>query len=98
LLQHLQDQAVAVVARLDAVNLVVQSSAEPFDIVEVVKTRRIRIGRHGEGVLGALEIGTDHHHGTVGEIGCAVGFLRGHPVAEEHIDVFVLHRRERHRH
>ena len=57
LLDHLQHQPVAVVAGLDAVDRAVERGGEAVDVVEVLEARVIGVGRHREGVLGALEIG-----------------------------------------
>ena len=98
-LDHLQDQAVAVVARLDAVDLPFQLVLELGDVGKVLQTLVGEVGRHREGVLGALEIGADRFDRAVVEIGPHVAFHGRHPVAEEHVDVLVLHARigDRHR-
>ena len=97
LLEHFQDQAIAVIAGFDAVNGIAKCRGEALDVAEVLEPRLIGVRRHRQGVLGAEQIGTHHRHGPVGLVRLAVGFLSRHPVAEKDIDILVLHRGESHR-
>ena len=53
---HAENEAVAVVAGLDAVDRVIQFGGEFADIGEVAQAGLVGVGRHGEGVLGAAQI------------------------------------------
>ena len=97
-LDHLEDQPVAVVAGLDAVDLAVELVAELGDVGEVLEPLLGEVGRHGEGVLGALEVDADVLDRAVLEVGPDVGLHGRHPVAEEHVDVVVLQAGVGHRH
>ncbi len=97
-LDHLEDQPIAVVAGLDAVDGPVQLGGEAVDIVEVLEPQGLRIRRHGQRVLGAFKIRTNDDHRAVGVVGGPIGDLGRHPIAEEDVDVVVLDRREGHRH
>jgi len=87
---HFQHEAVAVVARLDAVDLVAQLRREALDVVEVTQSGLVQVGGHGKRVLRAFEVRPQDFHGAVGLVGRAVRCLCRHPVAEEHVDVAVL--------
>ncbi len=95
LLQHFQNQAVAVVAGFDAVNRIVECRGKPVDVLEILESRVVGVRGYGERVLGALKIRTDHDHRTVGVVGFAIGLLGRHPVAEKYVDVLILQGRKR---
>jgi hypothetical protein len=92
LLQHRQDQPVAVIAGLDTVDRILQLRREALDVGERLQAGIVGVGGHGQRVLGAGQIGAEHLDRAVGHIGPAVAFLGRHPVAQEHVDVLVLHR------
>ncbi len=95
---HRLDQPVAVVARLDAVDLCVQPVGEAGDVGEVRQTGFGDVGRHRERVLGPREVrALDHLNGSRVPIGRDVGFHRRHPIAEKDVDVAVGEARIRHR-
>ena len=89
LLDHAEDEAVAVVARLDAVDLVMQRSGEPGDVRKVPEPLLVEIGGDGERVLRVGQIGADDLDRVIVGEGFAIGGLLRHPVAEKHIDVAV---------
>ncbi|MNT48287.1 hypothetical protein D3C72_1850590 [compost metagenome] len=91
-LDHLVDQQVAVVARLDAVDLAVQLVLELGDVLEALQTGLSRVGRHRQGVLGAFQVGGRQHlHAVVLGEGLDHCVHGGRPVAEEDVDLLVLH-------
>jgi len=90
--------SVAVVAGLDAVDRRTQRTREPGDVGEVVQTLGVEVVRDGQGVLRADQVGAHHLDRAVGQIGRQVLAHRRHPVAEEDVDILVLHRRVGHRH
>ena len=98
LLDHVEDQAVAVIARLDAVDLAVQLVGELGDVGEALEPLVEQVLRHRQRVFGAGQVGLDVLDRPVLEIGRDVGLHGGHPVAEEDVDVLVLHGGEGHRH
>ena len=98
LAHHAEHQAVAVIARLDAVDGGVELRREACDVGEALQPGRVGVGRHRQGVLGAGEIVADDLHGAVCQVALAIGLHGGHPVAEEHVDVVILQRGVRHRH
>ena len=98
LLDQGQHQPVAVVAGLDAVDLVLEFRRVALDVREVVKPGLIEIRRHGERVLRAVEVCAHDLDRTLGLVGPQVRGHRGHPVAEEYVDVAVLQRGVSHRH
>jgi hypothetical protein len=95
---HAQDQPVAVVARLNTVDGVVELGGEAPDIGKVVQAGLVGVGRNRQGVFGSRQVGADDVDRVVLEICLAVSFHGGHPVAEKDIDVFVLHRSISYRH
>ncbi len=94
-LDHPRDQGVAVVAGFDPVDLAPQFLLEPGDVGEGLEAFVVQVGRHGQRVLGAHQVGClqhldvarlhegldDRRHGRV-------------PVAQEHVDLLFLHARE----
>ena len=84
---HPLDQPVAVVARLDPVDLAVQRLVELGDLAEVGQPLVGEALRDREGVFGALEVGAHGVDGARLAVGRDVGLHRRHPVAEEHVDV-----------
>ena len=98
LLDQVEDEVVAVVAGLDAVNRCPQLFSESIDVREVLEPRVVQIVGHAERVLRTDQVVADDFDGAfVGE-GLQHRFLRRNPVAEEDVDVAVLHRLERDRH
>jgi hypothetical protein len=75
LLQHRQNQPVAVVAGFDAVDRMVQGRSEALNVIEVAQARLIGIRGHGQGVLGAAQVGAQHFDGALVHVALAVGFL-----------------------
>src|SRR3546814_20419721 len=65
LVDHVEDQAVAVVARLDAVDLAVEIVLELGDVGEVLQALLRGVLRHPQGVLGAFQVGPPRLHGAV---------------------------------
>ena len=98
LLEHLEHVAVAVVAGFDAVDRMIQRTREALDVGEVMEARFVGVGRHGQCVFRAREIGADFDDRAVGDVLAAIRLLRRHPIAEEHVNVLVLQRCERDRH
>ena len=97
-LDEVEDQAVAVVAGLDAEDLALQRILELLDVLEVLQALVIGVLRNRERVFRAdRQVGADHDHRLVLDIGLAVVLHRRLPVAEEHVDVLVLHRGVGHR-
>src|SRR5579863_3701737 len=97
-LDEVEDQAVAVVAGLDAEDLAVKRVLELLDVAEILEALVIGVLWDGQRVFRSdRQIGADHDHGLVLDIGLAVVLHRRLPVAEEHVDVLVLHRRVGHR-
>ena len=90
--------AVAVVARLDAVDLAVQLVLELGDVGEVLDAGLRRVLRHRQGVLGALQVDAEHLDRTLVAILGEIAFHGRHPVAEEDVDVAVLQAGVSHRH
>ena len=88
---HLLDQPVAVVAGLDAVDLAVELVLELGDVSEVLETLVIQVLRHRQRVLRTVEVGANHLDTAVRLERGDVGFHGRHPVAEEDVDVAVLH-------
>jgi hypothetical protein len=97
LFDHSQDQAIAVVSRLDAVDGVFQLGREALDVGKITQAGCIGIGGNGQRVFRAGQIHANHLNGVTVQIGLSVRLHGGHPIAQEDIDVFVLHRREGHR-
>jgi hypothetical protein len=97
-LDHVEDQAVAVVARLDAVDLTAEFVAQLGDIGEVLDAGLGGVLRHRQGVLGALQVDAEHLDRAVVPVGGDVAFHGRHPVAEEDVDVAVLQAGVGHRH
>ena len=92
LVDHVEDQLVAVIAGLDPVDLAGELVAELGDVLEVLEARLVGVGRHGKRIFRPFEIGRDHLDALVVEIGLADRIHGRHPVAEEDVDVLVLHR------
>ncbi|MNI05818.1 hypothetical protein D3C73_587820 [compost metagenome] len=90
LVDHRLDQAVAIVARLDAVDLAVELFLEFGDVGEVMQALVVQRLRDGEGVLGALEVGAYGFHGAGIAVGLDVVFHGRHPVAQEHVHVLAV--------
>jgi hypothetical protein len=90
LVEHLLDQAVAVVARLDAVDLAVQLVLELGDISKALNAAVGHVLGHRERVLGTLEIDTQHLDRAVVTIRGQVTLHGRHPIAEKDVDVAVL--------
>src|SRR3546814_3243717 len=86
LLDHVEDQAIAVVARLDAVDLAVELVRELGDVGEVLQALLRRVLRHRQGVLGAFQVGAQHLDRALFAILGDVGLHGRHPVAEEDVD------------
>ncbi|MNF30885.1 hypothetical protein D3C76_462640 [compost metagenome] len=87
LVDHALNQAVAVVARFDAVELAVELVLEFGDVGKVVEPRVVYVVGHRQGVFGAMQVGTHGFHGAGVAVGLDVVFGGGHPVAKEHIQV-----------
>ena len=98
LLDQAQHHAVAVVAGFDAINRCSQLFSEFLDVAEVLEARLPQVVGHGQRVLGADEVGAQLGDGTVREVRLEHFPLRGQPVAEEGVDIAVLHRLQRYRH
>ncbi len=98
LLDQREHEPIAVVARLDAVDLVVELFRKALDVREIAQARLVQVGRHGQRVLGAVEVCAHDFDRSLGLVGREVRRHGGHPVAEEHVDVAVLERGESHRH
>ncbi|ENN87978.1 hypothetical protein RHSP_50177 [Rhizobium freirei PRF 81] len=98
LVDHVDDQAVAVIARLDAIDLAVEIALMGGDILEVLDAERGTLFIGGERILGAFEIGADGFDRFVFRERLDVLGHGGHPVAEEDVDVLVLKRLIGHRH
>ena len=97
-LDHVENQAVAVIARLDTVNFAAQLVLELGQILEALKAGIIKRGGHGQRIFCAREIGTQHLDALVIHIGLAVGFHCRHPVAQKHVNLLVVHGGIGHRH
>ena len=84
---HVKDQAVAVVARLDPVDLAFQRVLLGGDVFEILdaKGRASLVG--GQRVFRAFKVGADHIDGFRIAVGGEVCLHRGHPVAKEHVDI-----------
>ncbi len=95
---QLEDDVVAVVAGFDAVNRCPQLFSESVDVREVLEPCVVQIVGHAERVLGADQVVADDFDGAVVGVGLQDRCLRRHPVAEEDVDVAVLHRLQRDRH
>jgi hypothetical protein len=96
---HLLDERIAIVARLDAVDLAVQLVVILRDVVEVLDAGLIRIIGHGERVLRARQVRRRQNLHLIRfpeRVDHRVH--RRRPVAEEHVDLLALHARERDRH
>jgi hypothetical protein len=70
-------------------HLALQRFGELRDVREIAQPLLVEIGRYGEGVLRLGHVGAHYLDRAVVEVGLAIGFLGGHPVAEEDIDVAV---------
>ncbi|VTR66338.1 conserved hypothetical protein [Desulfosarcina cetonica] len=85
LLDHVADNQVAVVARLDAVNLPVELVAELDDIGKILQPPLGTVGGNGQGVFGAGHVGHVLDHRSVIEKFLGDRGHGGHPVAKEDI-------------
>ncbi len=92
-----EDRPVAVVARLDPVDLALELALEFLDVVEALETLVVQVLGHREGVFGTREVRPEHLDLLLVEVGLPVGLHRRHPVAEEHVDVLGTERRIGHR-
>ena len=98
-LDEVEDEAVAVVAGLDAEDLALERILELLDVAEILEALVIGVLRHGERVFGAdRQVGADLDDRLVLDIGLAIVLHRRLPIAEEHVDVLVLHRGVGHGH
>ena len=85
---HVEDQAVAVIARLDAVD-----GGRPAhrpacrDVGEIADPQRGPGGVGGQRVLGADQVGADRLDRARIAVGGDVSLHRRHPVAQEHVDI-----------
>ncbi|MCY1178042.1 hypothetical protein D9M73_183770 [compost metagenome] len=93
LVDHALDGAVAVVARLDAVDLAVQFLLELGNVGEVFQALVIQRLRYGQGVLGVFKVGPHGFHRTGITVLLDVVFHGRHPVAEEHIHILAVGQR-----
>ena len=89
---HRGDDAVAIVTGFDAVELGIELVLVSHHVGDVLDACVGHILRHDDAVTGALEIDGELLDRLVVEIGFHVGGHRRHPVAQECIDVLVLHR------
>ena len=89
---HFADDAVAVIAGFDAIDLGAELVLVGADVGEALDARVGHILRNDEAIARALEIGADVFDRLLVEIGLHVRRHRRHPVAEEDVDVLVLHR------
>ena len=89
-LDQRQHEAVAVVAGLDAVDLVVELGSEAPDVGEVTEPGLVQVGRHCERVLGAIQVRAHDLDRALGLVGLEVRRHGRHPVAEKDVDVAVL--------
>ncbi|MNJ23346.1 hypothetical protein D3C77_177310 [compost metagenome] len=93
LVDHALDGAVAVVARLDAVDLAVQLLLELGNVGEVFQALVIQRLRYGQGVLGVFKVGPHGFHRTGITVLLDVVFHGRHPVAEKHVHVLAVGQR-----
>ena len=98
LLDEAGDDAVAVVAGLDAIDAVAEHIGVAANVREVMQTRRVQVIRHGERELRTVEVRADHLDRSVLDVGATRVDLGRHPVAEKHVDPAGLHRLVGHRH
>ncbi|MCY1231846.1 hypothetical protein D9M72_443080 [compost metagenome] len=92
LVDHVDDQAVAVIARFDAIDLAFERVFLGGDILEVLDAEFGTLGVGRQRVFRAFEVRAEGFDRLVVEIGANVVFLGRHPVAEEDVDVLVLER------
>ena len=98
LVDHALGDAVAVVARLDAVDLVAQLVGELRDIGEAAQAAVVDVLGNRQGVLGALQVGAQRlDRAFLGVLLDVVGH-GGHPVAQEYVEVVVGQGAVGHRH
>ncbi len=90
LVDHALNQAVAVVAWFDAVDLAVEFFLELGDVGKIFQTLVIQLFGHGEGVFCVLEVGAQGLHGTGITVSLDVVFHGRHPVAQEHVHVLAV--------
>jgi hypothetical protein len=76
-----------------AVDLARQLLLELRDVAEGFEALVVEIFGNREGVFRAFEVGVEHLDRLVLHIGLPVRLHGGHPVAEEDVDVLVLHGR-----
>mmetsp|Transcript_18154 Transcript_18154/g.28318 ORF Transcript_18154/g.28318 Transcript_18154/m.28318 type:complete len:241 (-) Transcript_18154:609-1331(-) len=84
---HVQDQTVAVIARLDAENLGVQRIGIGGQIGKITYAKGRSCGVGGQRVFGTLKVHAHRLDGACLAVGRDIGLHRGHPVAQEHIHV-----------
>ena len=89
---HVENDAVAVVAGLDAVDLAVELVLELAEVGQRLDAAVGDILRHDDAIARALEILADRLDRAVVGVGLHVVGHRRHPVAEEDVDVLVLQR------
>ena len=89
---HLEHDAVTVIAGLDAVHLAVELVLELADILQALDAGLGDIGRHDDAVTGTLKVLADRLDRALVCIFLDVGGHRRHPVAEEDVEVVVLER------
>lgn len=98
LVDHALGDAVAVVARLDAIDLVAQLVGELRDIGEAAQAAVVDVLGNRQGVLGALQVGAQRlDRAFLGVLLDVVGH-GGHPVAQEYVEVVVGQGAVGHRH
>ncbi|RMU58700.1 hypothetical protein ALP29_200740 [Pseudomonas syringae pv. avii] len=90
LVDHALDQAVAVVAGFDTVDLAAQFLLEFGDVGEVMQAFVVERLRHGQGVFGVFEVGAHGFDSAGFAIRLDVVFHGRHPVAEENVHVLAI--------
>ena len=86
-----QDLTIAVIARLDAIDGMVELGRKARNVGKILQARRPSIFGDRQGVFGARQIGADHLDRAVLFKRRAVLGHGRHPVAQKDIDILVLH-------
>ena len=84
---HVEDQAVAVVAGFDPVDLAFKGILVGGDVLEVGNAEGGTGLVGGQGVFGAFQVGANGFDLARVTVRGQIGLHRRHPVAEEHVDV-----------
>ena len=90
-IDHLLNVLVGRRTGLDAVDLAAELLGMRRQVLEVLDAALGDVVRHRERELGAGEVGPHHLNGLGGREIVDEALLRRHPVAEEHVELAVLH-------